>query len=133
MAIILGADVVIRGEKGTFDLKSWVTSRTNDRFEIAAITVAELWHGVKRAAGAHKAARQRSLGAVLESLPILPYTEQTAYEHARIWAELEVSGKMIGFYDLIVGATALERGSEVATFIKRHFGQIKGLSVIEPK
>jgi predicted nucleic acid-binding protein len=62
-----------------------------------------------------------------------PYTEQTAYEHARIWAELEVSGKMIGFYDLIVGATALERGSEVATFNKRHFGQIRGLRVIDPK
>jgi predicted nucleic acid-binding protein len=61
------------------------------------------------------------------------YTEQTAYEHARIWAELEASGKMIGFYDLIVGATALERGSEVATFNKRHFDQIRGLSVIEPK
>jgi predicted nucleic acid-binding protein len=40
---------------------------------------------------------------------------------------------MIGFYDLIVGATALERGSEVATFNKRHFGQISGLCVIEPK
>ena len=60
-------------------------------------------------------------------------TEQTAYEHARIWAELEASGKMIGFYDLIVGATALERGSDVATFNKRHFGQISGLCVIEPK
>ena len=40
MAIILDADVVIRGEKGTFDLKRWVMSRPNDRFEIAAITVA---------------------------------------------------------------------------------------------
>jgi predicted nucleic acid-binding protein len=40
---------------------------------------------------------------------------------------------MIGFYDLIVGATALERGSAVATFNERHFGQIKGLSVIDPK
>jgi len=135
MAIILDADVVIRGEKGTFDLRRWVTSRPNDRFEIAAITVAELWHGVERATGTHthKVARRRYLDAVLESLPIIPYTEQTAYEHARIWAELEVSGKMIGFYDLIVGATALERGSEVATFNKRHFGQISGLSVIEPK
>jgi predicted nucleic acid-binding protein len=47
MVIILDADVVIRGEKGTFDLKSWVASRPNDRFEIAAITVAELWHGVE--------------------------------------------------------------------------------------
>jgi tRNA(fMet)-specific endonuclease VapC len=134
MAIILDADVIIGGERGTFDLKGWVTSRPNDRFEVAAITVAELWHGVERATGKHhKITRQRYLEIVLESLPIIPYTEQTAYEHARIWAELEVSGKMIGFYDLIVGATALERGSKVATFNNRHFSQIRGLSVIEPK
>jgi len=121
MAIILDADVVIRGEKGTFDLKRWVTSRPNDRFEIAATTIAELWQWNERP------------DAVLESLPSIPYTEQTGYEHARIWADLEVYGKMIGFDDLIVGATALERGSEVATFNRRHFGQISGLSVIEPK
>jgi predicted nucleic acid-binding protein len=70
MAIILDADVIIRGEKGTFDLKNWVTSRPNDRFEIAAITVAELWDGVERATGTHKVARQRYLDAVLE-LPII--------------------------------------------------------------
>jgi len=133
MAIIFDADVVIRGEKGTFDLQSWAASRPNERFELAAITVAELWHGVERATGAHKLSRERYLNALLESLPILPYTEQTAYRHARIWAELEASGKMIGYYDLIVGATALERGSQVATFNKRHFAQIRGLSVIEPK
>jgi tRNA(fMet)-specific endonuclease VapC len=133
MAIILDADVIIRGEKGTFDLQKWVASCPNDQFEIAAITVAELWHGVERATGKHRATRERYLRAVLEPVPIISYTEQTAYEHARVWAELEASGKMIGFYDLIVGATALERGSKVATFNKRHFAQIRGLSVIEPK
>ena len=133
MGIILDADVIIRGEKGTFDLTNWVASRPDDQFEIAAITVAELWHGVERATGKHKDTRRHYLNAVLRSVPIIPYTEQTAYEHARIWAELEVSGKMIGYYDVIVGATALERGSQVATFNKRHFVQIKGLSVIEPK
>jgi len=35
--------------------------------------------------------------------------------------------------DLMVAATALERGSEVATFNQRHFSQVKGLKVIEPK
>lgn len=133
MAIILDADVIIRGERGTFDLKSWLGAHPNDQFEIAAITVAELWHGVERATGLHKSTRQNYLRTSLELLPIIPYTEQTAYEHARIWAELEISGKMIGFYDLIVGATALERGSAVATFNKRHFSQISGLRVIEPK
>ena len=132
MGIILDADVIIRGERGTFDLKNWVVSRPNHQFEVAAITVAELWHGVERATGKHRNTRERYLRAILEPLPILPYTEQTAYEHARLWSELEAAGKMIGFYDLIVGATALERGSHVATFNKRHFAQIKGLNVIEP-
>ena len=133
MAIILDADVVIRGEKGAFDLERWVSSRPLDQFEIAAITVAELWHGVERASGARRDTRKKYLSAVLESVPIVPYTEQTAYEHARVWAELEASGNMIGYYDLIVGATALERGSEVATFNKRHFSQIRGLSIIQPR
>jgi tRNA(fMet)-specific endonuclease VapC len=133
MAIILDADVIIRGGRGTFDLGCWVESRPDDQFEIAAVTVAELWHGVERAQGAHKTKRERYLRTILEMLPIIPYTELTAFEHARIWAALESSGTMIGSYDLIVAATALERGSAVATFNQRHFAQIAGLKVIEPK
>jgi tRNA(fMet)-specific endonuclease VapC len=133
MAIILDADVIIRGEKGSFDLKAWLESRPNDVFEVAAITVAELWHGVERASATHKVRRQQYLQRVLAPLPIVPYTEQTAYEHARIWAQLEAAGKMIGAYDLIVASTGLERGSEVATFNKRHFEVVPGLKVIEPR
>lgn len=70
---------------------------------------------------------------IIGAMPIVPYTEQTAYEHARIWGELEASGKMIGSYDVIVAATALERGSTLATFNQRHFSQVKGLKLITPK
>lgn len=133
MAIILDADVIIGGEKGVFDLQKWLRSHAEEQFEIAAITVAELWHGVERATAAHKAVRENYLRPLLEILPIIPYTEQTAYHHASIWAQLEGSGKMIGPYDLIVAATALERGSTLATFNKRHFANVKGLRVIEPK
>ena len=49
MAIILDADVVIPGEKGAFDLQRWVVARPDEQFEVAAVTVAELWHGVERA------------------------------------------------------------------------------------
>jgi len=133
MAIILDADVIIGGERGTFDLAQWASSRSDDQFEIAAITLAELWHGVERATGAYKTRRERYLRTIVETLPIIPYTEVTAFEHARLWASLESSGKMIGYYDLIVAATALERGSVVATFNKRHFSQIRGLKVVVPK
>ena len=132
MAIILDADVIIGGEKGKLDLRRWLASRADDQFEIAAITVAELWHGVERATGSHRLRRQRYLEAIVGALPVIPYTQQTAYEHARIWADADAQGKMMGFYDLIVAATALERGSQVATFNKRHFSQIPGLSIVEP-
>lgn len=133
MAIILDADVIIAGERGSLDLEVWLGNWENETFEIAAVTVAELWHGVERASAAHKKKRVAYLEAMIQMLAVIPYTERTAYEHARIWAQLESSGRMIGFYDVIVAATALERSSTVATFNKKHFSQVKGLSVIEPE
>jgi tRNA(fMet)-specific endonuclease VapC len=132
MALILDADVVIRGEKGKFDLERWLRARVDEQFEIAAITVTELWHGVERATGGHKTARESYLRALLDVLPIIPYTEQTAYHHARLRAQLESSGRMIGPYDLIVAATAMERESALVTFNKRHFGNVAELKLIEP-
>ena len=129
---MLDADVVIRGEQGTFDLAAWLAMRPDANFELAAITVAELWHGVERAGPRRRRVRLNYLKAVIALLPIISYTQQTAYEHARIWATLAATGKMIGAYDLIVAATALERGSEIATFNREHFNRIKGLRVIEP-
>jgi hypothetical protein len=58
------------------------------------------------ATGTHKISRQRYLSTILESLPIIADTEQTSYE-------LVCSGKRFGAYDVIVAATALERGSQV--------------------
>jgi len=71
MAIILDADVIIRGEKGTFDIGGWLASRPEDEFEVAAITVAELWHGVERAAEPHKSKRRHYLETILAPLPII--------------------------------------------------------------
>ena len=133
MEIILDADVIISGEKNIFDLRGWLESRAEDRFEVAAITIAELWHGVERASPAHRISRQKYLAALVAALPIIPYTEETAYFHASIWSDLEGSGKIIGAYDLIVAATALQRGSVLATFNRRHFSQVNGLNILEPK
>jgi len=132
MGIILDADVLIRGERGVLDLPAWLAAHPDDDFEIAAITAAELWHGVERATSPYRLRRARYLRAVVDAFPVIPYTEQTAYRHARLWALLETSGTMIGPHDLIVAATALDRGSAVATYNQRHFSRVKGLRIIEP-
>jgi len=133
MAIILDADVIIKGEKGSFDLIAWLDLQTGQDLEIAAITVAELWHGIERATAPHRAKRERYLRTIVERLEPIPYTETTAWIHARLWAKLESSGNMIGAHDLILASTALERDSFVATLNKRHFIVVPGLRVIEPK
>ena len=133
MTIILDSDVIIAGARGTLDLERWLASQPGERFEVAAITVAELWYGVERATPAHRAKRQQYVENILASMQTIPYTEQTARQHARLWAELESSGRMIRDYDLIVAATALERGNAVAPFNVRHFSVVRGLKVIEPK
>ncbi len=129
---LLDADLIIRGERGLFDFEAWLDSRPEGQSQLAAITVAELWHGVERATPTHKGDRERYIRDLIDSLPIIPYTESTALAHACLWAALEGSGKMIGYYDLIVAATALENGSAVATFNTRHFMQVPGLKVIRP-
>jgi tRNA(fMet)-specific endonuclease VapC len=131
--MILDADVIIRAEKGVFDLSQWAASYPDEQFELAAITVAELWQGVERAAAKYQSKRRQFLQTIFASCPIIPYTEQTAYVHTGIWGELVSSGQIIGYYDMIVAATALERGSAVATFNVRHYSQVKGLTVIKPE
>jgi predicted nucleic acid-binding protein len=133
MAIILDADVIIRGERGSFDLVNWLAKQVRDDIEIAAITIAELWHGVERATGVHRSVRETYLKAIIEPVRIIPYTEQTAYEQAKIWSHLVASGKMIGYYDLIVAAAAVENKSAIATFNRSHFELVPGLRIIEPK
>jgi tRNA(fMet)-specific endonuclease VapC len=131
MAIILDSGVIPGGERGTVDLERWLASRPSQEFEVAALTVAELWHGVERATAKHRMKRQTYLENALRVVRIIPCTEQTARIHARPWAQLESSGRKIGDDDLIIAATAIERGCAVATFNRSHFSVVKGLKVIE--
>jgi tRNA(fMet)-specific endonuclease VapC len=132
MAIVLDSDVIIGGERGTLDLERWMAAQSDQEFEVAAVTVAELWHGVERATPKYKLQRQIYVENLLAAVRIVPYTEQTARIHAHIWAKLESSGRTIGDYDLIIAATALERNCAVATFNKRHLSAIKDLKIVEP-
>jgi predicted nucleic acid-binding protein len=133
MGIVVDADVIIRGEKGTFDFRTWAAAQGDESLVIAAITVAELWHGVERATTPQRPRRKRYLRAVLSVLPIVPYTDRTAYLHAKLWARLQGAGQMIGYYDLLVAATALELEYGVATFNTRHFEMVPQLKLVHPE
>ena len=132
MAIVIDADVIIRGEKGTFDIAAWLGSLPRETYFVAAVTIAELWHGIERATGKHRLTREAYLQNLVSRLGILPYVQSTALIHARVWAQLESAGRVIDDYDMIVAATAIEHDYPVATFNLKHFQSVSGLAVVDP-
>lgn len=132
MAILIDADVILQAERGLFDLEAWLARNPHEVFKLAAITVAELWHGAESATGGRMATRQLFLRQISDLFDVVPYSSQTALEHARLWAAADSSGQAIGSNDLILAATAIQSGYAVATFNKRRFTAVNGLHVIEP-
>lgn len=132
MAVLIDSDVIIQAERGLFDFEGWLVSLPQEEFKLAAITFAELWHGAERATGAHRVKRQLFLERLFATFECVPYDQSIAFEHARLWAELESLDQMIGSYDLILAATALKHGHAVATYNTRHFAAVPRLKVIQP-
>ena len=98
---------------------------------ISVISYGELLYGaLKSARSLENAAKVRHLGNLMPVIEVSPTIIET---YAALKADLEKQGNKIDEFDLIIAATALERGSAVVTFNVRHFSAVKGLKVIEPK
>ena len=99
---------------------------------IAAITASELLHGVERAQDAtRRAQRQRHVEQILAALSVQPFDLAQARVHARIWAELEACGQMIGPHDLQIAAASLALGHKIATLNVQEFQRVSGLEVMD--
>lgn len=132
MALLIDADVIVQAERKVLDLDAWLRAHPDEEIKLAAITVAELWRSVERAAGIHRARRKKFLEQTLLAFEVVPYAEMTAVHHARLWADMEASGQTTSPHDLILAATALECGAALVTFNARRFAAVPGLTVIMP-
>jgi tRNA(fMet)-specific endonuclease VapC len=133
MGLILDTSVLVAAEKQQFDLRRLFEARADEPFFIAAITAAELLHGVERAwPPARKKARSHYVESVLSEIEAIDFDLSVARRHAVLWAALEKAGKVIGAYDLLIAAPALHYGYAVATLNLTEFKQVAGLRVIDP-
>ena len=99
---------------------------------IAAITASELLHGVERAPDqARRSRRQQHVEQILASVLVQPFELAQARHHARIWADLEARGTIIGAHDLQIAATGLSLTYDVATLNVREFARVPGLGVVD--
>lgn len=131
MGALIDSSVLVAVERADLRLDELLRDHADEPVAIAAITASELLHGVHRAgAPAHRARREAFVESILAAIPVVPFDLVSARLHASLWAQLASRGVNIGAHDLLIGATALAVGFDVATRDKRSFPKIPGLNVV---
>jgi len=132
MGLILDTSILIANERGKFDFSGFLRQFPSPQPLITAVTASELLHGVERAQDpVRRARRQQHVEQILTSILVQPFDLTQARCHARIWADLEMRGQMIGAHDLQIAAAGLALGHEVATLNVREFQRATGLRVVD--
>ena len=93
---------------------------------ISAIVACELWTGVERSGRSRSAA---ALSAFLQDLEVVDWPGAAAVSYARLRAQLERSGQMIGALDMMIAAHALYERATLVTDNVREFRRVPGLKV----
>lgn len=131
MGTLIDASVLIAVEHGLLD-RERVLARPGARdghLAIAAITAAEVLHGLHRVAGARRVAAEAFARTWLEVFPVVSFDLEVAQVHATLGAQLSRAGTPVGAHDLMIAATALHLGYRVATRDRRSFHRVEGLEV----
>jgi tRNA(fMet)-specific endonuclease VapC len=135
MGLILDTSVLIAEERrgGTIQniLRRAEMVLGEAEISLSTISVVELTHGIFRArTEADKERRRLFAERTFASVPVHPVTFEIAQLAGKIDGEQAARGIAIGFEDLVIGATALYLGYDVATYNVKHFKLIPGLQIV---
>jgi predicted nucleic acid-binding protein len=130
VASLIDSSVLVDVERGRTDLGALLEERGDRGVAMAAITAAELLHGVYRLRVSKRKTHAEALvETLLAAIPVIAFDLVCARAHARLGAELARRGITVGTHDLMIGATAVARGFSVVTRDRRSFPRIPGLEV----
>jgi tRNA(fMet)-specific endonuclease VapC len=136
MGLILDSDVLIAGERRGETVKQLIWRIRNacgdTESALSVISIVELTHGVYRAENNTVRLRRSTFVEELSrDLIVHPVSLEIAQLAGRIEGQQAAKGISIGFEDLIIGATALYLGFDVATLNLRHFEAIPSLKLVQ--
>lgn len=100
-------------------------SKRPDEVTISSVTFAELQFGVEKSQ--HTEKNQRALDRFLAPLEIRPFDVEAGRVYARVRADLQRRGKVIGALDMMIGAHAIALDATLVTNNLREFKRIRGL------
>ncbi len=135
MGVILDSSVLIAGERRGETVKQ-VIQRVQAAYgetesALSAISVIEWTHGIYRAkTDADRDQRIAFTEELCRDMIVHPLTLDIARLAGKIEGQLASRGIAVAFEDLIIGATALHIGFDVATLNLKHFQLIPELKVV---
>jgi tRNA(fMet)-specific endonuclease VapC len=135
LGLILDSTILIAGERRGETVKQ-IVQRVRDacgdiESALSAISIIELTHGIYRArTDADRVRRQAFADELARDMIVHPVSLAIAQLAGRIEGEQAAKGISIAVEDLIIGATALYLGFDVATLNVKHFQAIPGLNVV---
>jgi tRNA(fMet)-specific endonuclease VapC len=119
IALIKNTDLLVRG-------RFQRVSRAGGIVHVPSVVTFELWYGV--ANSTRIAFNTDRLEAFLSGrVNVLPFDDGDARAAGAIRANLEVSGRVIGPYDLLIAGQALARQYTLVTANVSEFSRVKGL------
>lgn len=131
MGMILDSCAFIAAERKQFDLAGF--SAANDPLGfMSVITLSELLHGAHRAQPESRMqSRLNFVHTRLGEFSLVDFGQIEAETHARLTADLEMKGLLIGAYDSLIAAAALAHDWSVATLNMSDFDRVPGLKVVD--
>ena len=96
------------------------------RLTFSVITRYEILRGLK---AKEATSQQRAFESFCTANSILPLTDTVVVRAADVYADLHRRGELIGDADILIAATALVEGCDLAANNERHFSRITGLKI----
>ncbi len=122
---LVDTDWVIHWLNGHEKIRRRLNEVKQDGLAISVISLAELYEGVHH--GRNPEVAEEGLGDFLTGADLLLVDRETAKIFGRERGRLRAARKVIGDFDLIIAATALQHGLTLFTNNRRHFDRIDGL------
>lgn len=135
MGLVLDSSILIAGERRGETVKQVIQRiralHGDIESALSAISIIELTHGIYRAkTDADRLRRKAFADELARDMIVHPVSLAIAQLAGRIEGEQAAIGVSIALEDLVIGATALYLGFDVATLNMKHFQAIPGLNVI---
>jgi predicted nucleic acid-binding protein len=126
---LVDTDLIVDHISGRPDAIALLRRLVNDGLGISLMTFGELYEGVFGSDDVESS--EKAFLDILKWIAVAPLDEAIMRRFAAVRRDLRDRGQLIPDSDLLIAATALERGLTLVTRNIKHFGRIDDLSIYE--